>query len=55
MSQSKLRDKIVQLSKELAECTDESRRKNLRLQIAKLKEYYEPTEPTKIGESIKIK
>jgi predicted nucleic acid-binding Zn-ribbon protein len=44
-----LREKIVRLSRELADTTDEQRIKSLRKQIAALKERMTPTEPTKLG------
>lgn len=48
-----LRDRIVDLSKELAECTDESTRRKLKRQIALLKEQMSPTEPKRLGDLMK--
>jgi hypothetical protein len=50
-----LRDQIVWLSKEIAECTDEKVRKKLKRQMAILKGELPPTEPTSIGDLMKGK
>jgi hypothetical protein len=52
MKKETLRDKIVRLSKEHAECTDEKTRNRLRRQIDILKGLYTPSEPQSIGDLI---
>jgi len=44
-----LREKIVRLSRELAESTDEKEIKILKKRIAELKKIMTPTEPKQIG------
>jgi hypothetical protein len=48
-----LRDKIVRLSKELSERTDEAERRKLKRRIALLKELLTPTEPKSLGDLMK--
>ena len=52
MKRESLRDKIVRLSKELAECEDEFTRIKLRNQISYLKALLEPSEPSTLSDII---
>lgn len=52
MKRETLREKIVRLSKEHAECTDERLRIRLKRQIDVLKGLYTPTEPQSLGDII---